>query len=227
MSNAGFRIKSSFMRPDKELIEAFRGIPVANIADCMNRSACLSSFIKPVNKAPLLGSAFTVRSSGGDNLLFHKALDLAKPGDVLVIADGGTPERSCCGELMVQYAISRGIAGFIVDGCIRDSGELAELDFPVYAKGATPNGPYKNGPGEINLPVSCGGMVICPGDILVGDADGVAVIKPDEARELADAARKVLVKETGVMEGILSGKGLGDRSWIDKALIEKGCEFID
>ena len=222
MANIGFRIRREIDRPSRELIEGFKGLPTSNIADCMNRLSCLSSVIRPYSKAPLMGSALTVRCTGGDNLLFHKALDMAIPGDVLVIADGGTEQRSCCGEIMVRYAIWRGLAGFVVDGCIRDTDAIAELDFPVYARGVTPNGPYKNGPGEINFPVSCGGVVIHPGDILIGDCDGIAVIRPEEAKTLAGEVRKLTEKEGNILANIASL----ERSWVDKALADKGCEFV-
>ena len=154
----GCRIKKNIVRPDRRLVEAFRGIPVANIDDCMNRLSAVQAELCPMNSSPLLGTAFTVKCPAGDNLMFHKALDLAQPGDVLVIAAGGSMSRALCGEIMATYARSRGIAGFIIDGCVRDRDELAQFtDFPVYAKGVIPNGPYKNGPGEINFPVSVGG----------------------------------------------------------------------
>ena len=226
MSNigVGFRIRSSFERPSKGLIEAFRGIPVANIADCMNRTACVDSSIFPMNGAPLLGSAFTVKATGGDNLMFHKALDLAQPGDVIVIAGGGAPDRAYSGEIMVQYAISRGLAGFIVDGCMRDRDAIAQLDFPVYCKGISPNGPFKNGPGEIGYPVSFAGQVIFPGDILVGDGDGIVVIRPGEAAAISQEARAVFVREENLIAEIKAGKGMS-RPWMDKTLDEKGCVF--
>ena len=151
----GCRIRRNFERPSKELVEAFRGIPVANIDDNCGRIAAVDSSIFPLNpKARLLGTAFTVNAPAGDNLLFHKALDMAQPGDVIVLANKGSLSRALCGEFMSNYAKSRGIAGIIIDGCVRDSYTLSQMDFPVYAKGITPNGPYKNGPGEMNFPVS-------------------------------------------------------------------------
>lgn len=223
----GCRIKKSFTRPDPALVEAFRGIPAANIDDCMNRMGSLSAPLEPMNKSPLLGVAFTVKCPAGDNLMFHKALDMAQPGDVLVIAAGGSISRALCGEIMVTYARSRGLAGFIIDGCVRDRDELAQFtDFPVYARGVVPNGPYKNGPGEINFPVSVGGQVICPGDILVGDGDSVVVIKPEEAEQLAKEAAAVHKKEEGQLEGILSGKGF-PRPFVDEILEKLGVEYID
>ena len=159
--------------------------------------------------------------------MFHKALDMAKPGDVLVIATFGSQSRSLCGEIMTRYAMSRGLAGFVVDGCIRDSAEIGEIpDFPVYAKGVTPNGPYKNGPGEINFPVSCGNQVICPGDILVGDGDGLLVIKPEEAAGLAERAKKVSQDETKQFASIAAGTGL-NRDWVDAKLESIGVEYVD
>ena len=157
----GCRIRRNFERPSKELVEAFRGIPVANIDDNCGRIAAVDSSIYPLNpKARLLGTAFTVNAPAGDNLLFHKALDMAQPGDVIVLANKGSMSRALCGEIMSNYAKSRGIAGIIIDGCVRDSYTLSQMDFPVYAKGITPNGPYKNGPGEMNFPVSFAGIVI-------------------------------------------------------------------
>ena len=223
----GCRIKTHIDRPDRSLVEAFRGIPVANIDDCMNRLASVDAGLKPMNSTPLLGTAFTVRCPAGDNLMFHKALDLAQPGDVLVIAAGGSMSRALCGEIMVTYARSRGLAGFIIDGCVRDKDELAALtDFPVYARGVIPNGPYKNGPGEINFPVAVGGQVICPGDILVGDGDSVLVIKPHEAEALAKEAAAVHKKEEGQIAGILSGKGF-PRPFVDETLAKLGVEYVD
>ncbi|MEY8351980.1 RraA family protein [Lachnospiraceae bacterium 54-53] len=227
MANAGCRIRKNIDRPSAELVEAFRDIPVANIDDCMNRIAAVDSGLKPMNRARLLGTAFTVKAPAGDNLMFHKALDMAQPGDVLVIAAFASQSRSLCGEIMTRYAMSKGLAGFVVDGCIRDSIEIGEItDFPVYARGVTPNGPYKNGPGEINFPVSCGNQVISPGDILVGDGDGLLVIKKEEAAELAKRAKKVSEAETGQFASIAAGNGL-NRSWIDEKLTEIGVEYID
>lgn len=223
----GCRIKTHIDRPDRSLVEAFRGIPVANIDDCMNRLAAVDAGLNPMNSSPLLGTAFTVRCPAGDNLMFHKALDLAQPGDVLVIAAGGSMSRALCGEIMVTYARSRGLAGFIIDGCVRDKDELAAFtDFPIYARGVIPNGPYKNGPGEINFPVAVGGQVICPGDILVGDGDSVLVIKPHEAEALAKEAAAVHKKEEGQIAGILSGKGF-PRPFVDETLEKLGVEYVD
>ena len=203
-------------------------MPVANIDDCMNRTAAVDAAIEPIGyKGQLLGPAFTVRVAPGDNLLFHAAMDLAKPGDVIVIDADGFEERAIFGELMATYCRSRGVKGIVCDGAIRDRGGLATMeDFHVYARSATPNGPYKNGPGEINVPVVIGGKTVYPGDIVVGDDDGVLFIRPEEAEALAKATRGVQEKEAGIMEHILTD-GTYIRPWVDEKLREVGCEIVE
>ena len=225
MANVGYRIFRKINRPDKNLVQGFAGIPVANIADCMSRLACIDARIRPLNEAPLLGTAFTVKTRPGDNLLTHKAIEMAEPGDILVIAAQGQLVNAILGELMTTWSQHRGIAGIIVDGAIRDVAALRKMTIPVYAAGVTPNGPYKDGPGEINVPVSCGGISINPGDILVGDSDSVVVINPTDAQRVLADARAVQEKETLQHQQVLNGTW--DRSWIDGAIAAQGCEYVD
>ncbi|MDK2934244.1 MAG: hypothetical protein PWP27_2054 [Clostridiales bacterium] len=225
MSNVGFRIYTKVERPPKELVEGFRGQATPNIADNMSRFSCVDTQIKSLNGRHLLGTAFTVKSRSADNLLFHKALDMAQPGDVIVIDVQGDTINAVGGEIMVRYAMKKGIAGFLVDGVYRDLGGLKNLDFAVYARGVNPKGPYKDGPGEINVPVCCGGVVINPGDIIVGDEDGVVVVKPKDAPEILEKTKAIADKEAKIFEQIEAGTL--DRSWVDKALEAKGCEYID
>ena len=201
---AGCKIIKEFCRPEKDLVMRFKDMPVANIDDNMGRVAAVDNSILPVGKGQLLGTAFTVRVPQGDNLMFHAAMDLAKPGDVIVIDAGGFEDRAIFGELMASYCKKRGIRGIVCDGAIRDRGGLAAMeDFPVYARATTPNGPYKNGPGEINVPVCIGGKVVYPGDIVVGDEDGVLFIRPQDAGKIADATLAVERKEADIMEHII------------------------
>lgn len=223
MGNVGFRQYNNIKRADKALVELFRSLPTPNIDDNMNRMFALRG-LKPYNKTPLLGTAFTVRVPAGNNLMFNRAIDLAQPGDVIVVDGGGYLERALCGEIMVSHAKKRGLAGFIVNGCIRDVEATAEIDFPVYALGQSPNGPLKNGPGEINTPVVCGGMVIMPGDILVGDADGLVVVHPEDAAEVAEKAAKQNATEKKLLETIAAGAW--DRSNFAATLADLGCEII-
>ena len=190
MGIVGNRIFKDFERPSKELVELFRDIPSSNINDEMCRLYCMHDYIHPLNEMPLLGTAFTVKTAIGDSLFIHEALDLAKPGDVLVIDAGSGNNRSLAGEIMLTLAYKKGLAGVVVDGCLRDLDGIRKLPMAVYAKGITPQGPFKNGPGEINVPVSCGGQVVFPGDILVGDQDGIVVIRPQDAEKIAQAALK-------------------------------------
>ena len=155
--------------------------------------------------------------------MFHAAMDLAQPGDVIVIDAGGFTDRAIFGELMATYCRSRGIRGIVCDGAIRDRGGLSVMEnFPVYARSATPNGPYKNGPGEINVPVVIGGKVVHPGDIIVGDEDGVIIIDPEIAEEIADATLAVEKKEADIMKHIVE-EGTYIRPWVDEKLKEIGC----
>jgi RraA family protein len=169
---------------------------------------------------PLLGSALTVRVRPGDNLMIHKALQLGQPGDVLVVDGGGALDRALFGDIMKNVAKMRGFAGIVIDGAIRDVAAYREDDFPCYARGVCHRGPYKDGPGEINVPVCIGGMVVNPGDIVVGDDDGVIFIRPSEAQAVAKAARGKFESEQKTFESIRN-RAYDDR-WIDEALRAKG-----
>ena len=226
MSNAGCRIYLKVNRPSKDLVEGFRGLPVANIADEMNRFFCVDARIKPYNDKPLIGPAFTVKARVADNLMLHKALELAQPGDVIVVDAQGDLSNAITGEIMMTQAAMSGVAGVVVDGAIRDSEAMRELDMPVYAAGVTPKGPYKDGPGEINVPVVCGGVVVHPGDIVVGDADGIVIISPQDAPAILEKAKAKLVKEQAIIQGI-KARIPRDKSWVDKGLASAGCEIID
>lgn len=226
MSNPGYRIFTNVARPAKELMELFRDIPVPNIDDQMGRIYCVDSGIRPLNTTPLLGCAITVKAPSGDNLMFHKALEMAQEGDIIVVSGIGGGERSFSGEIMAHYAMYKKLGGFVVDGFVRDLEGCKDLPFPIYARGIEPNGPYKNGPGEINVPVAIGSQVVFPGDILVGDQDGLIVIRPKDAEQVALKARKLLDSENVKKEGLDSGVNTLDRTWMDK-VISQGNYTID
>lgn len=225
MANTGFRIFTRINRPASELVEAFRSVPVANIGDSMNRASMLDARIRRISAFNLAGPAFTVKSRAGDNLMLHKALDMAQPGDVIVFDGHGDVTTAITGELMMQIAIERKLGGVIIDGAIRDLATLRGLDLPIFAAGVTPAGPYKDGPGEINVPVSVGSVVVHPGDIIVGDEDGVIVVRPADAADILSKAQKKQASEVAKMDAIRNGTN--DVSWVDRELAAKGCEFID
>jgi len=185
----------------------------------------MDSGITNFNKVKMVGTAITVKAPLGDNLMFHKAMDLALPGDIIVVDGEGCMNHSLCGEIMMRYAMKKGIIGFIVDGCVRDMDTIQGIQFGVYARGLQPKGPYKNGPGEINVPISVGGQVVRPGDILCCDLDGIVVVRPEDAAELLDKARNQIKSEEEKLDKI-SKDGL-KKPWIDKALEEGKCEIID
>lgn len=228
----GFRIYKDFKRPSPELVQKFAGIPSSNIGDMLNRLSCMRPEICPFNDKPLLGVAFTVKCPAGDNLMLHRALDLAHPGDILVVDGEGCANRALMGEMMLDYAVKRGIGGFVIDGVVRDGNALRSAPIPFYATGLTPQGPYKNGPGEINVPIACGGQVVFPGDILVGDEDGIVVIRPDWAEELAEEAavkHQSELNELARRESASSNDEMIARhqaKWND-LVIKKGGQFFD
>ncbi|MFN0163652.1 MAG: RraA family protein [Burkholderiales bacterium] len=224
MPNVGFRILPFAKSPSAKLLKAFKGVVVAHLSDSMQRLPGADG-LNPMHKGgQLLGVALTVRVAPGDNLMVHKAIDIARPGDVIVVDAGGDLSQAIIGEMMSTAAAKRGLAGMVIDGAVRDSGALAASRFPVYARGVTHRGPYKNGPGEINVPVSIGGMVVSPGDIIVGDDDGVIAVPQDIALVVLAAARAKAKAEDAQLATIRKG-GKVDRSWVDAALKAKGCDF--
>jgi RraA family protein len=221
MAKIGFRILSVPKRPDKKLLAELAKMVTPHLSDSMERLYAGGAQLRPMHDgSKLCGPAFTVRTSPGDNLLVHKAIDIAEPGDVIVVDAGGVCDNAIIGELMSARAEQRGVAGMVIWGAIRDSKELREGSFPVYASGVTHRGPYKNGPGEINVTVTMGGMTVHPGDIIVGDADGLIAIPQDQAEAVLASAKAILAKEEKSMKEIRAGTV--DRSWVDKALKEKG-----
>jgi regulator of RNase E activity RraA len=222
----GFRIKKAWQRIDPALVEAFRPLPVANVSDSMWRMDSGGGNLHPMHRdGKLAGPAFTVRMRPGDNLLLHKAIDMAQPGDVIVCDAGGDVTNSLFGELMLSHAIKRGVAGFVLNGAVRDADALYERNLPVYAAGVTHRGPYKDGPGEIGFAIGLGGMVIQPGDLMLGDADGVLAVPRATAAEILERTRAKLQAEEKQMAAIENGSV--DRAWVDKALKERGCVFVD
>ena len=227
--HVGLRIVKEFQRPPISLVNRYRDIPASNISDVMNRFYCMHEYIKAMTKHTMVGVASTVKVPGSDNTLIHYALDLIEPGDVLIVDGGSDVNRALMGEIMFTYGKQRGLAGVVVDGAIRDIDCLDYLDLPVYAKGITPQGPYKNGPGEINVPVACGGQVVFPGDIIVGDTDGVVVIPQRDAAYIIDLAEAKKEAEIVRIEGYRRGEL--DReahiSEYEELLKKLGAQWLD
>ena len=200
---------------DPAVIAALREIPVAALSDNMHRNigtVGLRPYHRP-GAQTMAGTAVTARSRGGDNLTYLRALEFCRPGDVLVIDCGGDLSNAVVGGILSFYAAHIGVAGVVVDGAIRDVAEIREREFPVYARGVTHRGPYKDGPGEINVPISVGGMVVNPGDIVVGDQDGLLAIPQDGVQQLIEKALAHLETEAQTIRAMKEGRW--DRSFID------------
>lgn len=205
----------SATQADPAILEALRQIPVSALSDNMHRNigtVGLQPYHWPVRET-MAGTAVTARSRGGDNLTYLRALEFCRPGDVLLIDAGGDLNNAVVGGILTFYAASIGVVGVVVDGAIRDVAEIRKREFPVYARGVTHRGPYKDGPGEINVTVSVGGMVVNPGDIVVGDQDGLLAIPQDGVEALIEKARGVLAAEAETMRAMKEGRW--NRAFID------------
>ena len=219
----GFQILQRRRQVDARYVQAFADIPVANVSDCMTRLTAGGPRLRPMHKGGRLGGpALTVKCRPGDNLMIHKALDMAQPGDVIVVDAGGDLTNSLFGELMLSYAITRKVAGVVLHGAVRDIDVVAAGAFPLYAAGVTHRGPYKDGPGEINVPVAIDGMVIHPGDLMLGDADGLLCVPFDDVEAVLAASREKVALEQKTIENIRAGKH--DTSWVDARLKALGCD---
>jgi RraA family protein len=194
------------------LMEAFRRVVTPHISDNLQR-LCGIAGLQPFHRTrKLVGTAVTVKTRPGDNLAIYKALMDMRPGHVLVVDGGGDLNNALIGELILLYALQRGCAGFVVDGAIRDRKAFLDADFPCYARGVSHRGPYKNGPGAINVAVSVGGQPVNPGDLVVGDEDGVVAFPLADADRVLEAARASAARETAIREEIASGRV--EQSWL-------------
>ncbi|MDQ0775543.1 RraA family protein [Streptomyces aurantiacus] len=182
-------------------------VPAANVGDALQRMTVMDGGIRLcTERAALLGNALTVDVRSGDNLAIHRALDEARPGDVLVVNGHGDMTRALIGDLIGEIMVNAGVTGAVVDGAVRDVQALSEMGLAVYARAITPAGPFKNGPGTIGAPVAVGGVVVAAGDVLVGDADGVVVVPRSRVREVVDAVGGIGEKEAELRQRILAAR---------------------
>jgi regulator of RNase E activity RraA len=222
----GFRILTRPRKVGPEAVARFRELPVANVSDVMSRMTAGGARLRPMHAGGLLaGPALTVKTRPGDNLMVHKAIALAEPGDVVVVDAGGDLTNALIGELMLAQMVRRRLAGIVVNGAVRDSAAIRAQDFPVFAAGVTHRGPYKDGPGEINVSVAVDGMVIEPGDLVLGDDDGLLCVPFAEVDAVHAAAAQKAAAEARQMANIEAGTH--DASWVDATLRRLGCEGLD
>lgn len=218
----GFRILPRTRKVGPEVAARFRDLPVANVSDVMSRMSAGGARLRPMHAGGMLaGPAFTVKTRPGDNLMVHKALAIAEPGDVIVVDAGGDLTNAIIGELMLAQMVKRGLGGIAINGAIRDVAAIRAQDFPVFAAGVTHRGPYKDGPGEINVPVAIDGMVIEPGDLLLGDDDGLVCVPFAEVDAIHKATVQKAAAEAQQIRNIEAGTH--DASWVDATLRRLGC----
>ena len=221
-SGPGFRIRTNIERLPKEIAYQYSKFETPDISDILNRMYAINTGISNLaNDKSICGPACTVKVFPGDNLMVHKVLDIAKPGDVVVVDTGGSVQNAIVGDLIASKAKSRGIQAFVIDGLIRDLPDLKKLGLPVFARGSTPLGPLHRGPGEINYPITCGGIVVNPGDIICGDSNGLVVIRKDFAIETLD---RVIAQQKSIEKYVANVKeGNFSNQWVDDLLNESNC----
>ena len=222
---SAFECSAGGAKVDIDVVNRFRNLPVANVSDAMNRMNAGGAMLRPMHAGGVLaGAAVTVKTRPGDNLMMHKAFDIAAPGDVIVVDAGGDVTNAIIGENAAAYAESLGLAGVVINGAIRDSAAIAARKFPIFAIGITHRGPYKDGPGEVNVPISIDGMVIVPGDLMLGDGDGVVCVPRERVEEVYAAALAKHQKDEEDARAVTERKV--KREWVDAKLRELGCEFL-
>ena len=209
-------------RVDAAIVAKAAAFPSSILADVAGRRGALNGRIAPLAPSMrLAGPAITVEVRPGDNLMIHAAMAIAQPGDVLVIDGKGDLSSALMGEIMSQQCVALGVVGVVIDGAVRDSEAIRELGFPMYAAGLNPNGPTKSVSGRLNHPISIGGVTVHPGDLVVGDADGVTVIERDKASSMLPLAAEKVAAETKRIADIKSRKALRP-AWLDGALRAAG-----
>ena len=223
---AGLRVLPRKRVVSDVLVEQFRTLPVANVSDSMGRLTAAGARLRPMHRGgSMAGPALTVKAAPGDHLMLHKSIQLARPGDVVVMDAGGDLTNALMGELMLTQFIAKGVAGIVINGAIRDAAFIREHDMPVFAAGITHRGPYKNGPGEINVAVAIDGMVVEPGDLVIGDEDGVLCVPFADAAAVLAASQAKFAAEQKQMASIQAGTY--DPAWVDETLRRLGCDFVD
>jgi regulator of RNase E activity RraA len=217
----GFRVKDGWARPDEALLNAFGTASPAQIADAMSRLGAMDGGIRAVWKSPrVIGSAVTVWCHSADNLMAHKGISMAMPGDILVVNTQGNVANSVFGELLATSAVKKGIRAVIVDGSVRDAEGLEAMKLPVYSRGLCPNGCNKDGGGEVGTAIACGGVAVRAGDVIIADCDGVTVVPFEDAAEVAKLAADQVTRENKRLVEI--GKGVLTRPEIDERLKSLG-----
>ncbi len=223
----GGKVVRDFPRPDPGLVEELGQFPTSIVSDCQDRMNVLSSALRPLlSPKPFAGVAVTVEEVEAGNLMSHLALKLLRPGDVLVIDGKGVTNRACWGGLQTFAARRKGVRAIVIDGAIRDLDDIHRYEVPVYCRGVSPAGPHKGSGGRVNLPISCGNQVIHPGDILLGDADGLVVVPRQQAEAVLARARHKKQVEQEWFARVEKGEDTADFLGFVALAERYGIEFV-
>lgn len=216
-------VRNKIARPEKKLIERFRTLSSATVYEASGRKGYVDYQIKPINKGiKICGSVFTVQCVPGDNLMLHKALERAQEGDVIVATAGKAYDYGYWGELMAVSAMAKKIEGLVIDGCVRDSQDINEMGFPVFSRGLCIRGTKKEKLGLINYPLNFGGVVVNPGDIVIGDNDGLVIVNQEEAEDILESSINRVEKEIKKAKVLAEGVTSVEYNKLDKVFEKLG-----
>ncbi len=224
-SSVGFRVITHMARPLADTLRLFDGVESTHVSDAMNRFGGMDFNIRPASPdMRVVGPAVTVRARPGDVLMTFKAVEVAQPGDVIVVETRGCTTISTWGDLLSIVCKERGLGGAVTDGAVRDLTGIRQVGFPVFTQDRlSPLGSLHEGPGEVNVPISCGGVPVLPGDVIIADAHGVVVVPRADAETVARAARNIVEAEQAWMAEIRAGKIMPE--WVDRTLTARGCQI--
>ncbi|MFC1646567.1 RraA family protein [Candidatus Omnitrophota bacterium] len=218
-------IKTKIKRANKMIIKGFKNVPTTIISDCMNRMNCMHAGMKSlISDVKMVGSAITVQCISGSNLMSHKAIYLAQAGDVIVVDARGDVNTAVWGYVQTFACMQRKISGVVIDGSVRDSQEVRKHRYPLFCKGISPAGPHKGWPDNINVTISCAGVSVSPGDIIVGDDDGIVVVPLESASKVLKLCYHRMATEEKWLREIKKGKTSLVVIGLDKKIKDLGVE---
>lgn len=225
-TSAALTVSRNFPRPPAELVKRLSEAPTGWVVDANGRRGALAHWIRPLTKAMrFCGVALPVHTRPRDNLAPYAAIQFAQPGDVMVVAAEAYEEASVLGDILVGMAKNQGVAAFVTDGMVRDIDGLNAVGIPVFARGLCPNSPFKDGPGSIGLPIALGGVAVNPGDVVIGDQDGVVVVRREALQDVVEALAEVKLKEHKMEVLVASGAKLP--AGMDELIAARGIRYVD
>jgi|SRR5579871_411595 len=222
------KIVRSIPRPDADSVKVLGELGVATVHEAQGRTGLMKPYLRPIYpSAKVAGPAVTVSCQAGDNIMIHAAVEVCKPGDVLVVTCTSDSTDGMFGELLATSLVAHGVLGLIIDAGCRDVSELTAMDFPVWAKAIHAQGTVKASPGSVNIPVVCAGAAVNPGDVIIGDMDGVVVVPRQDAKEVLKASQARIAKEEKAREKLRGGEVGLDFYGLRSKLKELGVEWVD